>query len=44
MEKLWKNEGATGRKQFERFKPPKPPQQAKSLCHRLPPVAPKVAW
>src|SRR6266545_3608848 len=40
METLWKNEGAPGRKPFERFKPPRPAQQAKSLatgCHRLPP-------
>ncbi len=40
METLWKNEGAPGRKPFERFKAPRPAQQAKSLatgCHRLPP-------
>ena len=44
MERLWKNEGATERKQFERFKPRNRPQQAKSLCHLLPRIAPKVAW
>src|SRR5947209_11405226 len=40
MERLWKNEGATEGKRFGRLKPRNHPQQAKSLCHQLPPVAP----
>jgi hypothetical protein len=36
--------GGNGAQTFKHFQAPKPPQQAKSLCHRLPSVAPKVAW
>jgi hypothetical protein len=39
MERLWKNEGAMGRKRFSRFEARNRPQQAESLCHRLPPLA-----
>jgi hypothetical protein len=40
MERLWKNEGATGRKRFERFKPRNrlsKPNLVATGYHRLPP-------
>jgi hypothetical protein len=40
VEKRGRNEAQTVRS----FRTQKPPRQAKSRCHRLPPVAAKVAW
>jgi hypothetical protein len=40
MERLWKNEGAMGRKRFDRFKPRNrlnKPNLFATGCHRLPP-------
>src|SRR5919204_1743538 len=40
MERLWKNEGATRRKRFDRFKPRNrldKPNLVATGCHRLPP-------
>src|SRR5947208_12887282 len=40
MERLWKNEGATRRKRFDRFKPRNrlnKPNLFATGCHRLPP-------
>jgi hypothetical protein len=40
IERLWKNEGATGRKRFERFTPRNrlnKPNLFATCCHRLPP-------
>jgi hypothetical protein len=41
--KVVEKEGANGAQTARAFQAPKPPQQAKSLCHLLPPAAPKVA-
>jgi Luciferase-like monooxygenase len=45
--KGWKGcgkRGGNGTQTVRSFQAPKPPQQAGSLCHRLAPVASRVAW
>jgi hypothetical protein len=42
--KVVEKRGGNGAQTVRSFQAPKPPQQAESLCHRLPPVASKVAW